>query len=56
MNKKAQVVLFTGGRDSTLTASLLMTKGIPVFLLSADSGASIHRKVTKYRIKELYKN
>lgn len=55
MNKKAQVVLFTGGRDSTLTASLLMTKGVPVFLLSADSGASIHRKVTKYRIKELYR-
>lgn len=55
MNKNTQIVLFTGGRDSTLTASLLMTKGIPVFLLSADSGASIHRKITKYRIKELYK-
>lgn len=53
LGKKAQVVLFTGGRDSTLTASLLMMRNIPVCLLSADNGCSIHRGVTKYRIKEL---
>ena len=48
-----QVVLFSGGRDSTLTASLLMMRNIPVYLLSANSGASVHRDVTQYRIKEL---
>lgn len=54
-NKEPQVVLFTGGRDSTLTASILMMRGIPVCLLSADSGTSVHRNITKYRIKELIK-
>jgi len=53
--KKGQIVLFTGGRDSTLTASLLMMRNIPVCLLSADNGCSIHRDVTRYRIKELRK-
>lgn len=48
-----QVVMFSGGRDSTLTASLLMMRKIPVCLLSADSGASIHRGVANYRINEL---
>ncbi|MBN9231902.1 MAG: hypothetical protein BGO90_06320 [Legionella sp. 40-6] len=51
--KTTQVVLFSGGRDSTLTASLLMMRNIPVYLLSANSGASVHRDVTQYRIKEL---
>ena len=37
-----QIVLFSGGRDSTLTASLLMMRNIPVYLVSANSGASIH--------------
>ncbi|MES2217333.1 MAG: 7-cyano-7-deazaguanine synthase [Pseudomonadota bacterium] len=54
-NIKPQVVLFSGGRDSTLTASILMMRNIPVCLLSADSGASVHRDVMKYRIKELKK-
>ena len=53
--ENTKIVLFTGGRDSTLTASYLMLKGFPVFLLSADSGASVHRGITKYRIKELKK-
>ncbi len=53
--EKPQVVLFSGGRDSTLTAALLMMRKIPVCLLSADSGASIHREVSKYRIDELVK-
>ena len=51
--KTTQVVLFSGGRDSTLTASLLMMRNIPVYLLSANSGASVHRDITQYRIKEL---
>lgn len=51
--KKTQVVLFSGGRDSTLTASLLMMRNIPVYLLSANSGASVHRDITQYRVKEL---
>lgn len=55
LKKKSQIVLFTGGRDSTLVASTLMMRNIPVCLLSADSGCSIHRDVTKYRIKELIK-
>lgn len=54
-NNNPQVVLFSGGRDSTLTASLLMMKNISVCLLSADSGASVHREVTNYRINELIK-
>lgn len=48
-----QVVLFSGGRDSTLTASLLMMRNIPVYLLSANSGASVHRDITQYRVREL---
>lgn len=51
--KQTQVVLFTGGRDSTLTASILMMRNIPVCLLSANNGCSIHRGVMEYRIKEL---
>lgn len=53
--KETQIVLFTGGRDSTLTASILMMRNIPVYLLSANSGASVHREVTQYRIEELQK-
>ena len=49
----AQIVLFSGGRDSTLTASLLMMRQIPVCLLSANSGASVHREVVNYRVDEL---
>lgn len=52
-DKKPQIVLFTGGRDSTLTASILMMRGIPVCLLSANNGCSIHRGVMEYRLKEL---
>lgn len=52
-SKKPQVVLFTGGRDSTLTASLLMMREIPVCLLSANNGCSIHRGVMEYRLQEL---
>lgn len=48
-----QLVMFTGGRDSTLAACLLMLQGIPVHLFSANSGCSIHRGILSYRIDEL---
>ncbi len=50
-----QIVMFTGGRDSTLTASILMLQGIPVHLYSANSGCSLHRDVLAYRVSELKK-
>ena len=39
----AQLVMFTGGRDSTLAACSLMLRGIPVHLYTANSGCSLHR-------------
>ena len=33
ISNNTQIVLFSGGRDSTLTASLLMMRNIPVYLL-----------------------
>lgn len=50
-----QVVLFTGGRDSTLTASILMMQDTPICLLSADSGCSVHGEIISYRVNELKK-
>lgn len=54
-SERPQVVLFTGGRDSTLTSSLLMMRNIPVCLLSADSGCSVHKEITSYRLNEFSK-
>ena len=51
--KPAQLVMFTGGRDSTLTACQLMLRGIPVHLYSANSGCSLHRGILAYRVDEL---
>ena len=51
--KNSQLVMFTGGRDSTLTACHLMLQGIPVHLFSANSGCSIHRGILSYRVDEL---
>ncbi|WP_323989143.1 hypothetical protein [Nguyenibacter sp. L1] len=48
-----QLVMFTGGRDSTLAACHLMLQGIPVHLFSGDSGCSLHRGILAYRVKEL---
>lgn len=48
-----QLVMFTGGRDSTLAASVLMLKEIPVVLFTGDSKCGLHREVFKYRIEEL---
>lgn len=51
--KKPQLVMFTGGRDSTLAACYLMLKGIPVHLYSGNSGCSLHRDILKIRVQEL---
>ena len=51
--RAAQLVMFTGGRDSTLTACHLMLQGIPVHLYSANSGCSLHRGILSYRVDEL---
>lgn len=50
---KPQLVMFTGGRDSTLTACYLMLQGIPVHLWSGNSGCSLHRGVLTHRVEEL---
>ncbi len=50
---KPELVMFTGGRDSTLAACHLMLRGIPVHLFSANSGCSLHRGVLGYRVEEL---
>lgn len=51
--KEAQLVMFTGGRDSTLAASQLMLQGIPVHLFTANSGCGLHRKLLPLRVEEL---
>lgn len=53
MIEKAELVLFTGGRDSTLAACTRMLQNIPVQLLTMNSGCSLHREVLSYRVKEL---
>ncbi|WP_253446709.1 hypothetical protein [Halomonas sp. Y3] len=53
--KKPQLVMFTGGRDSTLAACHLMLQGIPVHLYSGNSGCSLHRDILKVRVQELKK-
>ncbi len=50
---KTQLVMFTGGRDSTLSACYLMLQGIPVHLYSANSGCSLHRGILAHRVEEL---
>lgn len=49
----AQLVMFTGGRDSTLAACSLMLKGVPVHLYTANSGCSLHREVLEVRVQEM---
>ena len=48
-----QLVMYSGGRDSTLVACKLMLKNIPVFLFSANSGCSLHRGPLQDRIDHL---
>jgi predicted subunit of tRNA(5-methylaminomethyl-2-thiouridylate) methyltransferase len=51
--EQAQLVMFTGGRDSTLAAATLLLRGIPVHLFTANSGCSLHRDILDYRVNEL---
>lgn len=53
MEPNDQLVMFTGGRDSTLTSAVLMLQGIPVHLFSGNSGCSLHRDVVALRVAEL---
>ncbi len=50
------VVLFTGGRDSSLTASLLANRGKFVHLLTCNNGANINSEISEFRYNELKKN
>lgn len=50
---KPQLVMFTGGRDSTLAACKLMLRDIPVHLYSGNSGCSLHRGILSHRVQEL---
>jgi len=54
-SKQKEIVLFSGGRDSTLTASLLMMKNIPLILFGGNSGSSVKSHFTYIRVKELRK-
>ncbi|NUU66446.1 hypothetical protein HQN64_10030 [Enterobacteriaceae bacterium BIT-l23] len=53
LTPKTQLVMFTGGRDSTLAACYLMLQGIPVHLWSGNSGCSLHRGILAHRVEEL---
>jgi hypothetical protein len=53
MESNDQLVMFTGGRDSSLASAVLMLQGIPVHLFSGNSGCSLHRDVVAVRVAEL---
>ena len=53
MTNNEQLVMFAGGRDSTLVAVHLMLQGIPVHLYTASSGCSLHRGILSHRVEEL---
>lgn len=48
-----QLVMFTGGRDSTLTAARLMQAGATVHLFTASSGTGLHPHPITCRVDEL---
>ncbi len=52
-DRTPQLVMYSGGRDSTLAACKLMLKNIPVFLFSANSGCSLHRGPLQDRVDRL---
>ena len=55
IDNNEQLVMFTGGRDSTLTAVNLMLKKIPVHLFTASSGCGLYREPLEIRVEELRK-
>jgi diphthamide synthase (EF-2-diphthine--ammonia ligase) len=52
LNKRV-VVLFSGGRDSSLTTCLLHQRGCSVELLTTSSGESFGEELVSYRVEEL---
>jgi predicted subunit of tRNA(5-methylaminomethyl-2-thiouridylate) methyltransferase len=52
-NNSDAVLLFSGGRDSSLAACLLANKGTHVHLLTCDNGVSVATKLSAYRLREL---
>lgn len=55
INNDEVALLFSGGIDSTLAASILALKGYKVHLLIMDNGVLNKEKITKYRYNELRK-
>ncbi|RID88372.1 hypothetical protein D1953_04095 [Peribacillus asahii] len=53
MNKKKVAVLFTGGRDSSLVASLEALQGNEVHLLTCNSGIGIGSELSQIRVDQL---
>jgi hypothetical protein len=51
--RKQVVVLFTGGRDSSLVVSLYANKMQFVHLITSNNGTVINSKISNYRYKEL---
>lgn len=50
---KPQLMLFSGGRDSSLVAAQLMHNNIPLHLFTANNGCSVFGEPIKVRIDEL---
>lgn len=53
IDKPSTLILFSGGRDSTLVACEQMLAGNPVVLFTADNKCSLHRELLPLRIEEL---
>jgi predicted subunit of tRNA(5-methylaminomethyl-2-thiouridylate) methyltransferase len=53
MSKKKVAVLFTGGRDSSLVASLEALQGNEVHLLTCNSGIGIGSELSQIRVEQL---
>lgn len=49
------IVLFSGGRDSSLATCKLAERGNLLYLLNFDNGATIEKEVTKIKFEELRK-
>lgn len=50
---RSALALFSGGRDSSLTACLLANDGFSIHLLTCDNGTSIGADLSEYRLSEL---
>jgi len=52
-NGNQQLLLFSGGRDSTLVAAMLMNNQIPLHLITADNGCGLFKEPLYIRYNEL---